>query len=44
VRRSPTNAFIRKFTPDGRHVLVTTHICKDLVVIDAHTRKLIKRI
>jgi YVTN family beta-propeller protein len=33
-----------KFTPDGRQVLVTTHTGKDLVVIDAHTRKLIKRI
>jgi DNA-binding beta-propeller fold protein YncE len=33
-----------KFTPDGRLVLVTTHSGKDLVVIDAHTRKLIKRI
>jgi DNA-binding beta-propeller fold protein YncE len=33
-----------KFTPDGRMVLVTTHTGKDLVVIDAHTRKLIKRI
>jgi DNA-binding beta-propeller fold protein YncE len=33
-----------KFTPDGRLVLVTTHTGKDLVVIDAHTRKLIKRI
>jgi DNA-binding beta-propeller fold protein YncE len=32
------------FTPDGRLVLVTTHTGKDLVVIDAHTRKLIKRI
>jgi DNA-binding beta-propeller fold protein YncE len=33
-----------KFTPDGRLVLVTTHTGKELVVIDAHTRKLIKRI
>ena len=33
-----------KFTPDGRLVLVTTHTGKDLVLIDAHTRKLIKRI
>jgi DNA-binding beta-propeller fold protein YncE len=33
-----------RFTPDGRLVLVTTHTGKDLVVIDAHTRKPIKRI
>jgi DNA-binding beta-propeller fold protein YncE len=33
-----------KFTTDGRLVLVTTHTGKDLVVIDAHTRKLLKRI
>jgi DNA-binding beta-propeller fold protein YncE len=33
-----------KFTPDGSLLLVTTHTGKDLVVIDAHTRKLIKRI
>ncbi len=33
-----------KFTPDGRLVLVTTHTGKDLVVIDAQTRKPIKRI
>ena len=33
-----------KFTPDGHLVLVTTHTGKDLVVIDAHTRKLLKRI
>jgi DNA-binding beta-propeller fold protein YncE len=33
-----------KFTPDGRLVLVTTHTGKDLVVIDAHDRKPIKRI
>jgi DNA-binding beta-propeller fold protein YncE len=33
-----------KFTPDGGLVLVTTHTGKDLVVIDAHTRNLIKRI
>jgi YVTN family beta-propeller protein len=33
-----------KFTPDGRLLLVTTHTGKDLVVIDAHTRQVIKRI
>jgi DNA-binding beta-propeller fold protein YncE len=33
-----------KFAADGRLVLVTTHTGKDLVVIDGHTRKLIKRI
>lgn len=33
-----------KFTPDGRLVIVTTHTGKDLVVIDAHTRTVIKRV
>ena len=33
-----------KFTPDGKLVLVTTHTGKDLVVIDAHTRAVVKRI
>lgn len=33
-----------KFTPDGRRVLVTTHTGKDLVVIDAHTRQVVKRV
>jgi DNA-binding beta-propeller fold protein YncE len=33
-----------KFTPDGRLILVTTHTGKDLVVIDSHIRKVIKRI
>ena len=32
------------FTPDGRLVVVTTHTGKDLVVIDAHSRQVIKRI
>jgi DNA-binding beta-propeller fold protein YncE len=32
------------FTPDGRRVVVTTHAGKDLVVIDAATRALVKRI
>jgi len=33
-----------KFTPDGRLVLVTTHTGTDLVVFDAHTRQVIKRV
>ena len=33
-----------RFTPDGRYVLITTHTGKDLVVFDAHTRKIVKRI
>ncbi len=33
-----------KFTPDGRLVLITTHTGKDLVVLDAHSRTLVKRI
>jgi len=33
-----------KFTPDGRLMLVTTHTGKELVVIDAHTRAVVKRI
>jgi DNA-binding beta-propeller fold protein YncE len=33
-----------KFTPDGRFVLVTMHTGKDLVVFDAHTRQVVKRI
>jgi DNA-binding beta-propeller fold protein YncE len=33
-----------RFTPDGRFVIVTTHTGKDLVVIDAHTRQVVKRI
>ena len=33
-----------KLTPDGDRVLLTTHTGKDLLVFDAHTRKLIKRI
>jgi DNA-binding beta-propeller fold protein YncE len=33
-----------KFTPDGSLVLVTTHSGKDLVVIDGHTRQVVKRI
>jgi DNA-binding beta-propeller fold protein YncE len=33
-----------QFTPDGRLVLVTTHTGKNLVVIDGHTRKVVKRI
>jgi YVTN family beta-propeller protein len=37
-------AYRLRFTPDGRLVLVTTHTGKDLVVIDSHTRKVIKRI
>lgn len=32
------------FTPDGRLVVVTTHTGKNLVVIDAHSRQVIKRI
>jgi DNA-binding beta-propeller fold protein YncE len=33
-----------KFTPDGRLMLITMHTGKDLVVIDAHSRKPVKRI
>jgi DNA-binding beta-propeller fold protein YncE len=33
-----------KFTPDGRLLLVTTHTGKELVVIDAHSRQVVKRI
>lgn len=33
-----------RFTPDGRYVLATTHTGKDLVVFDAHTRKVVKRV
>ena len=33
-----------RFTPDGKLVLITTHTGKDLVVFDAHTRRLVKRI
>ena len=33
-----------KFTPDGRLVLVTMHTGKDLVLFDAHTRQVVKRI
>lgn len=33
-----------KFTPDGHLLLVTMHTGKDLVVIDAHTRTVVKRI
>jgi DNA-binding beta-propeller fold protein YncE len=33
-----------KFTPNGRLVFVTTHTGKDLVTIDAHTGKVVKRI
>jgi YVTN family beta-propeller protein len=33
-----------QFTPDGRRVLVTTHAGKDLVVLDAKTRELVKRV
>ena len=32
------------FTPDGRYVLVTTHTGKDLIVFDAATRTIVKRI
>ena len=33
-----------KFTPDGRHVLVSTLGGPDLVILDAHTRKVVKRL
>jgi len=33
-----------KYTPDGRRVLVTTHSGKDLMVFDAATRALVKRV
>jgi DNA-binding beta-propeller fold protein YncE len=33
-----------KFTPDGRLLLVTTHTGKELVVIDVHSRQVVKRI
>ncbi len=33
-----------QFTPDGQRVLVTTHTGKNLVVIDARTRVVVKRI
>ena len=33
-----------QFTADGRLMLVTTHTGKDLVVIDAHSRRPVKRI
>ena len=33
-----------RFTPDGRLLLITTHTGKDLVVMDPHTREVVKRI
>jgi len=33
-----------KFTQDGRLVLITTHTGSDLVVFDAHTRAIVKRV
>ena len=33
-----------RFTPDGNRVIITTHTGKDLVVIDAHARKVLKLI
>lgn len=33
-----------RFTPEGRYVLITTHTGKDLVVFDARTRKVFKRV
>jgi DNA-binding beta-propeller fold protein YncE len=33
-----------RFTPDGRLLLATMHSGKDLVVLDAHTRQVVKRI
>ncbi len=39
-----TGANRLRFTPDGRRVLVTTHTGKDLVVLDAHTRAVVKRV
>ncbi len=39
-----TGANRLKFTPDGRLVLITTHTGKDLVVMDAHSHALVKRI
>lgn len=33
-----------KFTPDGNHVLVSLLGSPDLVILDAHTRKVIKRL
>jgi YVTN family beta-propeller protein len=39
-----TGANRLRFTPDGRMVLVTTHTGKDLVVLDARTRAVVKRI
>jgi DNA-binding beta-propeller fold protein YncE len=33
-----------KFTPNGSLILVTTHTGKDLVVLDPHTRAVVKRI
>ena len=33
-----------KFTPDGKHVLVSLLGSPDLVILDAHTRKVIKRL
>jgi len=33
-----------RFTPDGTRVVITTHTGKNLIVFDAHTRKLIKLI
>jgi YVTN family beta-propeller protein len=33
-----------RFTPDGKLLLITTHTGKDLVVLDPHTRTVLKRI
>lgn len=39
-----TGANRLRWTPDGRYVLVTTHTGKDLVVLDGHSRQVVKRI
>ncbi len=39
-----TGANRLRWTPDGARVLITTHTGKDLVVMDAHTRAVIKRV
>ncbi len=33
-----------RFTPDGSRVIITTHTGKELVVVDAHSRKVLKLI
>lgn len=39
-----TGANRLRWTPDGARVLVTTHTGKDLIILDAHTRTVLKRV